>query len=313
MTNLSPVRFSLFSPPYRTIRSTPDFPATLGPSVAEAPGTALVWRPDPEDPGRGVDLASRRKGGLALVVILPPAASLLGRRRFLEIIERCRPHTILPHADDLDPSELRPVLARPPSSLASDVTDYLAWRGIRPDRDTVRLLRRTLDLSADVRTVSGLAQSLYTSRRALGRRFLNRGLPVPSHWLHFGRILRAAFQLQTTDDNLFTVACRLGYPDGFALSNQMYRLVGVRPSQARECLGWEWLLESWLRREAETGGLSVAAFGPSAMRDRSLRDAPSIADDPMSNPSPPDPTSTKTAPRRGLRPSRTAASMSEIG
>ena len=227
MPDLPLSEFSLFAPPYRSIVPTPEFPDTLGPSLVQAAGAALVWRPDPSDPASGVDIASRRRGGLALVVILPPAASLLGRKRFLEIIERCRPHTILPHSEDLDPSELRCSLARPPSSLPSDVTDYLAWRGIRPDPDTLRLVRRTLDLSADVRTVSGLARSLYTSRRALGRRFLSRGLPVPSHWLHFGRILRAALRLQGTDDNLFTVACRLGYPDGFALM-RVFRLCPMR-------------------------------------------------------------------------------------
>ena len=40
------------------------------------------------------------------------------------------------------------------------------------------------------------------------------------------------------------------------MSNQMQRLIGYRPSMVRESLGWEWLFESWLRREAESGGLS---------------------------------------------------------
>jgi hypothetical protein len=68
-------------------------------------------------------------------------------------------------------------------------------------------------------------------------------------------VLRATLRLQSTEDNLFTIACDLGYPDGFALSNQMYRLTGIRPTMARECLGWEWVMESWLRQEAEAGGL----------------------------------------------------------
>ena len=109
--------------------------------------------------------------------------------------------------------------------------------------------------------MSGLSRSLYLSRRALGRRFLTRGLPVPSHWLHFVRILRTALRLQSTEDTLFTIACDLGYPDGFALSNQMRRLTGVRPTSARDCLGWEWLIESWLRQEAENGGLLPQLFG----------------------------------------------------
>lgn len=78
------------------------------------------------------------------------------------------------------------------------------------DRDTRRLISRTIELAGDIRSVSGLSRSLYLSRRTLGRRFLSRSLPVPSHWLHFGRILRAALRLQSSDDTLFSVACDLG-------------------------------------------------------------------------------------------------------
>jgi hypothetical protein len=83
--------------------------------------------------------------------------------------------------------------------------------------------------------------------------------------LHFGRAVRACIQLQSLRSSLFDVARDLGYPDGFALSNQMSRLTGVRPSVAREHLGWEWILEGWLRREASTGGFTgehAALLGP---------------------------------------------------
>ena len=132
--------------------------------------------------------------------------------------------------------------------------------------ETRRLVRRTLDLSAELRTVSGLARSLYISRRALGRRFMSRGLPVPSHWLHFGRILRASLHLQTEGTTLSSIAFDLGYPDGFSLSNQMYRLTGLRPSFMRECFGWEWIVEAWLYQEAQEQNLSAELsrhlFGP---------------------------------------------------
>ena len=94
------------------------------------------------------------------------------------------------------------------------------------------------------------------SRRALGRRFMTRGLPVPSHWLHFGRILRGSIRLQDPRSTLFGVGSELGYPDGFAFSNQMKRLTGLRPSIMRECFGWEWIVESWLFKEAQSGNLS---------------------------------------------------------
>ena len=35
------------------------------------------------------------------------------------------------------------------------------------------------------------------------------------------------------------------------------RLADIRPSETRERLGWEWIVEAWLRQEATTGGLEV--------------------------------------------------------
>ena len=85
---------------------------------------------------------------------------------------------------------------------------------------------------------------------------MTRGLPVPSHWIHFGRVLRAALHLQKNNANLYSIACHLGYPDGFSLSNQMMRLTNLRPSLLRECFGWEWIVEAWLHTEALAGNLS---------------------------------------------------------
>ena len=48
-----------------------------------------------------------------------------------------------------------------------------------------------------------------------------------------------------------------GYPDGFTLSNQMKRLIGCRPTEVRTCLGREWILDAWLRREYAMGGLEI--------------------------------------------------------
>ncbi|HSH75835.1 MAG TPA: AraC family transcriptional regulator, partial [Longimicrobiales bacterium] len=124
------------------------------------------------------------------------------------------------------------------------------------DRDTSHVIRRIIDLSSDLRTVSAVCRGLYLSRRALGRRLKSRGLPVPSHWLQLGRLLRVALKLQNSEATVSSAAFDLGYPDGFSVSNQMERLLGFRPSEVRVRLGWEWILESWLRREAERGGLA---------------------------------------------------------
>ncbi len=227
------------------------------------PGWVQVWNMGVPGWESDLPIASQRPGGLPLLMILPESARVRSVTQVLRAIERTRPQAVLPYHEYVDAREVALILRRPPASLAASVTEYLVWRGISMDQATLRTIRRTVELSEGVRTITALARNLYVSRRALGRRFLTRSLPVPSHWLHMSRLVRACIRLQNGDDSLFQVACDLGYSDGFALSNQMSRLCGVRPSEARECLGWEWLFEAWLMQEDRSGG-----FGPRALSRR---------------------------------------------
>ena len=252
---LSDQQFFALFPPYREVDPV-SHPSAFPSAPLPPRGAVLLWNVQAGDWGRGFRAVRDRPPGVALFILLPPAPQLGGLDRLLELMEYCRPHSILPHMEQLIPEELVAFLRRFPADFPMEVADYLTWRGIEVDTDTRRLIRRTLELSDELRTVGGLARSLYLSRRALGRRFLTRGLPPPSHWLHFGRILRASVRLQNPDSTLFSVAGELGYPDGFSLSNQMHRLIRLRPSIMRECFGWEWIVESWLHQEALDGNLS---------------------------------------------------------
>lgn len=227
--------------------------------AARLPGSALVWEMPEGDVGTTHETVENRPGGLALIIVLPSARYVDAHPEIVQAIHRCRPHGLLPRHGALDPGDLLATLSRPPLDPAAEMTDYLAWRGLVVDRETTHLLRRIFELSGELRTVTGLARGLYMSRRALGRRLMNRGLPVPSHWLQICRILRLTGRLQNSSTSIFSLAYDAGYPDGFALSNQMQRLVGYRPSQVREYRGWEWVFEAWLRREAEGGGLAPRA------------------------------------------------------
>jgi AraC-like DNA-binding protein len=248
-------RLSVLAYPYEKLEAVREGRAQLK-EVARSPGSALVWRADGSGTGAAFRLVSERPGGLALIVILPHASVLEAQPDLVHNVVRARPHGVLPDHRQPDPGDLAEVLRCPPADLGAEVTDYLLWRGLVVDRDTLKVIRRIVDLSARVRTVTELSRAMYLSRRALGRRLASRGLPVPSHWLQLSRVLRLVNRLQNTDANIFSIAYEFGYPDGFSVSNQMHRLVGFRPSQARERLGWEWLLEAWLRREAEAGGLA---------------------------------------------------------
>ncbi|RMH17278.1 MAG: AraC family transcriptional regulator, partial [Gemmatimonadetes bacterium] len=243
-------------PPYQTLE--PVSPERGLPPVRPVPaGEALVWFMAGGDWERCFQLARSRAPGVALIVILPPAPqSESDQERILRTVERCHPHSVLPHHPDPDLEELELVLRRPSAYPQDDIVEYLGWRGLRITQEMRELIRRVLELSSEIGSVSALARGVFISRRALGRRFLSAGLPVPSHWLQMGRLMRIVGVIQAEPTSLFNAGTALGYSDGFAVSNQMVRLTGVRPSKVRTHLGWEWVLEAWLRREAENGGFS---------------------------------------------------------
>jgi AraC-like DNA-binding protein len=252
-------RLQVLSFPYASLEPLEGGRAQMN-LAARSPGSALVWEVGPKPLPDTVEFVRSRPGGLSLVAVLPEASVLDMRPEILAPIQACRPHALLPHhTAAVDTRAVTAALRRPPLDLGADVTDYLGWRGIALDTDTTRVVRRIIELSGEVRTITDLARHLYMSRRALGRRFETRGLPVPSHWLQLARILRLASRLQNTTATVVSIAYESGYPDGFSLSNQMHRLIGFRPSQVRDFLGWEWILEAWLRGEAEHGGLNSRA------------------------------------------------------
>ena len=228
-------------------------------AAARIPGSALIWSMAEGNYAKTRATVEGRPGGLALIAILPRTDEIVADPDVIHAVQQCRPNGLLPYHTAPVPGDLGQVLRRPAADLPADVTDYLTWRGLIVDRDTTHLIRRIIELSAELRSITSLARGLYMSRRALGRRLMTRGLPVPSHWLQLSRMLRLASRLQNSDASVFTIAYECGYPDGFSVSNQMYRLIGYRPSHVREYLGWEWILEAWLRKEAEAGGLGISA------------------------------------------------------
>lgn len=261
--------FALLAPPYRELLPL-DVQESFPADTSVLQGTALIWQ---IRKGQGETLLNRvaeRPPGLPLMVVLPPAEQVPSlREHVLAVAEDARPQTVLPFHPHLIAEEMASLLRREPSSLPDELVDFLRWRGLPLDQETRRIVKRTVELSIEVRTLKALARGIYLSRRALGRRFQKRGLPVPSHWLQFCRLLRAAIRLQNSRNSLFEVACSLGYPDGFTLSNQMHRLVGVRPSVVRKRLGWEWFVEAWLRSEWLEDGLRIQLRG---LPDRPSKD-----------------------------------------
>lgn len=247
---------TLLGPPYREfLRVDPATP--LQPIEG---GWVMTWNMGLDRWEEGGDVAISRRAGIPLTIILPDRNQSKAIAQILRTLERARPQAVLPHHVSPCPGEVACVIRRSPTSLASSVAEYLEWRGFKVDPVTRRIIRRTIELSAHIQTVSALAKNLYMSRRALGRRLMSDGLPVPSHWLSIARILRAAIKLQNTDKSLFHVAISLGYQDGFALSNQMRRTCAIRPLEVKEKVGWEWVFERWLTMESDSGNISSSVL-----------------------------------------------------
>ena len=202
-----------------------------------------------------------RPGGLPLLVVLPPAGVPLARHGPSSASWR----RSAPRASS-------PTTRRPPQRTWPACSAAPGGPRVRGDRlpTVARDRARPGDLGQLVAASSGCRPSCDPFRgwrepcTSPGGRLDGASWPRaagPSHWLHFARLLRVTIRLQNSQDSVLSVGYELGYPDGFSLSNQMARLTGYRPTEARMYLGWEWLLEAWLRQEAETGGLSPDTVG----------------------------------------------------
>lgn len=251
-------RLSLFAPPYERFEPIDiDWrPAALPPR-----GLALVWwLVDGEEQVDEFRWLYTRPWGLPLFIVLPPPTEITRTLPLLSYVNGLFPRAVLPGGPLATPLHLRRLLRTPPRQFGAAITSYLTRRQLLIRDDMRRNIRRLFDSLPEADSVSKLARRLYISRRTMGRHFAAAGLPVPSHWLQFGRLLLASVRLQDNRSTLGRVAARLGYPDGFTLSNQMKRLINCRPSDVRNHLGWEWVVEMWIKTEANAGGIDCLRY-----------------------------------------------------
>jgi len=204
------------------------------------------------------DWLAERPSGVELVVVLPTPAAIHEALPLLHDLSDLRPRGVLPHGPLTSPEPVRLLLSTSPRDLASLVVAHLTRVRVLRTQKIRALVARTFEFAPTVPSVATLARKLYTSRRTLGRHFACEGLPVPSHWLQFARLLHVAAIIQEKQEiPIFRAATQVGYPDGFTMSNQMKRLIGCRPTEIRENLGYEWIIEEWVRREYAAGRLHL--------------------------------------------------------
>ena len=237
---------SQFAPPYQTFA-----PCDPDECFDHARGRALVWYlHDAEAQKAEYDWLLKRGPRTPLFVVLPPAAAIAPILPMIPMLHQLHARGVLPNGplDSVEP--VRVLLRSAPRDLPAAIVNYLSHRGVLRDAKARLLIGRIFEHAPTVPSISGLSRRMYTSRRSLGRFFDSQSLPVPSHWLQFARLLYVATTLQAKPDvAVFRIAVQLGYPDGFTMSNQMRRLVGCRPTDVRENLGYEWFIEDWLARE----------------------------------------------------------------
>jgi len=136
-----------------------------------------------------------------------------------------------------------------PIDLATDVVEWLSLRLPRLPPEVAELCRHIFRYAATETKVAGLLRRAGDSARTARSRLRKLDLPSPASWLQAARALNAALNLQRAQSTpIFTLAIELGYSDHSALSHQLHRVFGLRASQVRRLLGWEWLLDTWLAR-----------------------------------------------------------------
>jgi AraC-like DNA-binding protein len=253
-------RLTVFSPPYRTYAPIDN---RWSPDSLPARGHFLLWTIEEPQQECELEWVFRRPPGIPLIVLLPPPGEILRLAPIVRAVPYLHPRAVLPFtAAALDPEHFRLFLAAPPSHLPEAVTDYLIRRRLFASPEAALRIRRIFEYAHGVTSVAALARRLHITRRTLGRQLAADGLPAPSHWLQFARLLRVALHISTDRQPLLRLATRAGYPDSFTMSNQMKRMLGYRPSELRGILGWEWLVESWLLNEIRRDG-----FAESVRRD----------------------------------------------
>lgn len=236
----------LLAPPYQTL-----VPCIGDVQWDRVRGHALVWYLHHAEQQRAeYEWLLARPARVPLFVVLPPASAIEPILPLVPILSELHARGVLPNGPLQSVEPVRLLLRHAPRDLPAAMVSYLTRRGKLRDGKTRGLVTTIFELAPTVSSISGLSRRLYTSRRTLGRFFEAQELPVPSHWLQFARLVYVATRLQAHEATpVFRIATQFGYPDGFTMSNQMKRLIGCRPTDARENLGYEWFIEDWLELE----------------------------------------------------------------
>lgn len=133
-------------------------------------------------------------------------------------------------------------------TLADDVLDWLALRRLRLTPAIGSLLHEIFTHAPATPDLSTLLAQVGMAESSARFRLHKRLLPTPSRWFQVARALHTVLRIQAEPGTpLLRIAHEFGYADHSALSQLVYRSFRVRPGAVRGTLGWEWLMQRWLR------------------------------------------------------------------
>jgi AraC-like DNA-binding protein len=249
---LAPPSIFRLAPPYEAFTAVPDLIALRSNDLPD--GSLLA-----------VELSAPRDEWPAITALVPrlraryPAAPVLLRlerrasREDLDWVRRAGALQVRAVLFEGEP--LRARLQRTltdPTDLPEQVEQWLALRLPALSPGMVQLIGEIFRLAPLHHELGDLLSRLGRAERTMRTWFLQAGVPGPGKWLGVAHAIRAAMRLQADQKlPLHPVAVECGYSDHSSLSRQSLRLFGVRPGALRLTLGWEWLLDRWLRRAAE--------------------------------------------------------------
>ena len=116
--------------------------------------------------------------------------------------------------------------------------------GIRVPATFRGMARRVMELPCHYTDLGPLVDLTGVGRDALRARFRRRGLPSPSVWLRWFRVMAAAHLLSDRNLSVRAVSHRLGFDNDGNFCRMVRTVAGVTPTELREPAGRGWVLTS---------------------------------------------------------------------
>jgi AraC-like DNA-binding protein len=250
---LAPPSVFHLAPPYERFEAVPDVSALAPGELPDASLLAVGWT-SPEDGWSDVAVLVRQlraRFPAAPVVLRAGPHSESDELEWARRAGELRVRAVLFEGEPPRP-RLRRILTDA-APLPEELEEWLPVRvpGLAPG--VLQLVCEIVRLSPRFSEVGELLSTVGHAERTVRTWFRRAGVPGPGKWLAAAHAVRAALRLQADERApLLTLAVECGYSDHSSLSRQSLRLFGVRPGAIRRTLGWEWLLDRWLRRACES-------------------------------------------------------------